>query len=103
MDFQDKLKKAIKICGKRADDPFFLYCVLSDLVGNDYEEKKAAEEFYLLDAKYKITKTLISSTCSRHTSFTDKLPAKLKQFKAWIKKKINFFHKYYIKNKNNKK
>ena len=97
MDFQNKLKKAIKICGKRADDPFFLYCVLSDLVGNDYEEKKAAEEFYLLDAKYKITKTLISSTCSRHTFFTDKLPAMLKQFKAWIKKKSIFSQILYKK------
>ena len=35
-------------------------------VGNDYEAKKAAEEFYRLDAKYEISKTILGSSPVRY-------------------------------------
>ena len=39
---------------------------MSDLVGNDYEAKKAAEQFYRFDAKYEISKTIIASAPVRY-------------------------------------
>lgn len=66
MDFRTILANALKNCGEHADDPFLLYCALCDLVGNDYEAKKAAEEFYRLDAKYEISKTILGSAPVRY-------------------------------------
>jgi hypothetical protein len=35
-------------------------------VGNNYEAKKAAEEFYRLDSKYEISKTILNSAPKRY-------------------------------------
>ena len=55
MDFKEALEKSMKQDNRTHADPFLLYSRVSDLVGNGYEAKKAAEEFYRLDAKYEIS------------------------------------------------
>ena len=59
MDFKQALNKSLKIDKRTKTDPFLLHSRVSDLVGNDYEAKKAAEEFYHLDAKYEISETIL--------------------------------------------
>ena len=61
MDFKQALSHSLKIDKRTLTDPFLLHSRVSDLVGNDYEAKKAAEEFYRLDAKYEISKTILAS------------------------------------------
>ncbi len=61
MEFRDALQKSLKSDIYAHTDPFFLYSQVSDLVGNDYEAKKAAKEFYRIDAKYGISKAIIAS------------------------------------------
>ena len=66
MEFKDALKKVLKADKHTHDDPFLLYSHVCDLVGNDYEAKKAAEQFYRLDAKHKITETILESLPARY-------------------------------------
>ena len=61
MDFQEALQKSLKQDKHTHTDPFLLYSRLSDLIGDDYEAKKAAEQFYRLDASHKITQTTLQS------------------------------------------
>lgn len=61
MEFKDALQKSLKTDKRTHTDPFLLHSRISDLVGNDYEAKKAAEEFYRLDAKHEISKTILAS------------------------------------------
>ena len=61
MEFKEALSEAVKQDTHTHTDPFLLYSHVSDLVGNDYEAKKAAEEFFRLDTRYGITKSLLSS------------------------------------------
>lgn len=66
MDFKEAVQHSLKTDKRTHTDPFLLHSRVCDLVGNDYEAKKAAEEFYRLDAKYKITETIIESVPARY-------------------------------------
>ena len=66
MEFKEALQKSLKADKHTNSDPFLLHSRVSDLVGNDYEAKKAAEEFYRLDAKYEISKTILGSAPMRY-------------------------------------
>lgn len=66
MEFKEALQRSLKVDKHTHIDPFLLHSRVSDLVGNDYEAKKAAEEFYRLDAKYEISKTLLASAPVRY-------------------------------------
>ena len=66
MEFKEALQKSLKSDKHTHTDPFLLHSHVSDLVGNDYETKKAAEEFYRLDAKYEISKTILGSAPRRY-------------------------------------
>ena len=66
MELKEALQKSLKADKHTHKDPFLLHSRVSDLVGNDYESKKAAEEFYRLDAKYEISKTIIASIPVRY-------------------------------------
>lgn len=66
MDFKEAMRHSLKIDKHTHTDPFLLHSRVSDLVGNDYEEKKAAKEFYRLDAKYEISKTILGSAPVRY-------------------------------------
>ena len=66
MDFKEALEKSMKQDNRTHADPFLLYSRVSDLVGNGYEAKKAAEEFYRLDAKYEISITILGSAPVRY-------------------------------------
>ena len=61
MELKEALQESLKTDKHTHSDPFLLYSRVSDLVGNDYEAKKAAEEFYRLDAKYEISKAILAS------------------------------------------
>ena len=58
MDFKEALQKSLKAQPNALADSFLLYSCVSDLVGNDYEAKKAAEQFYRLDETYQISKSI---------------------------------------------
>ena len=66
MELKEALQKSLKADKYTHKDSFLLHSRVSDLVGNDYESKKAAEEFYRLDAKYEISKTIIASIPVRY-------------------------------------
>ena len=66
MEFKEALQKSLKSDKHTHTDPFLLHSYVSDLVGNDYEAKKAAEEFYRLDAKYEISKAILASAPVRY-------------------------------------
>ena len=66
MELKEAITKALKSDKHTRTDPFLLHARVSDLVGNDYEAKKAAEQFYRLDKKYKISKTLLASAPVRY-------------------------------------
>ena len=66
MELKEALQKSLKADKRTHSDPFLLHSRVSDLVGNDYEAKKAAEEFYRLDAKYEISKTILGSAPMRY-------------------------------------
>lgn len=66
MEFNEALQKSLKADKHTHADPFLLHSHVSDLVGNDYEAKKAAEQFYRLDAKYEISKTILGSAPVRY-------------------------------------
>lgn len=66
MDFKEAVQHSLKTDKRTHTDPFLLHSRVCDLVGNDYEAKKAAEEFYRLDAKYKITETILESVPARY-------------------------------------
>ena len=66
MEFNEALQKSLKADKHTRTDPFLLHSRVCDLVGNDYETKKAAEEFYRLDAKYEISKTILGSAPVRY-------------------------------------
>ena len=61
MELKEALQKSLKADKHTHADPFLLHSRISDLVGNDYEAKKAAEEFYRLDAKYEISKAILAT------------------------------------------
>ena len=61
MDFKEAMQHSLKTDKHTRTDPFLLHSRVSDLVGNDYEAKKAAEEFYRLDAKYEISKAILAT------------------------------------------
>ena len=65
MIFKDALSEAVKNDHRTHTDPFLLYSHISDIVGDDYEAKKAAEDYYILDRKYGITESLLSSFVSQ--------------------------------------
>jgi hypothetical protein len=74
MEFNEALQKSLKADKHTRTDPFLLHSRVSDLVGNNYEAKKAAKEFYRLDAKYEISKTILAAVpqpkrrkCKKHT------------------------------------
>ena len=66
MELKEALQKSLKADKHTHSDPFFLHSRVCDLVGNDYEAKKAAEEFYRLDAKYEISKTIFGAAPVRY-------------------------------------
>ena len=66
MELKEALQKSLKADKRTHSDPFLLHSRMCDLVGNDYEAKKAAEEFYRLDAKYEISKTILGSAHVRY-------------------------------------
>ena len=66
MEFKEALQKSLKADKRTHADPFLLHSRVCDLVGNNYEAKKAAEEFYRLDAKYEISKTILGSAPVRY-------------------------------------
>ena len=66
MDFKQALSHSLKVDRRTLADPFLLHSRVSDLVGDDYESRKAAEEFYRLDAKYEISKTILGSAPVRY-------------------------------------
>ena len=66
MEFKEALQKSLKADKHTHSDPFLLHSRVCDLVGNDYEAKKAAEKFYRLDAKYEISKTILGSAPVRY-------------------------------------
>ena len=66
MEFNEALQKSLKADKHTHADPFHLLSHVCDLVGNDFEAKKAAEEFYRLDAKYEISKTILGSAPVRY-------------------------------------
>ena len=66
MNFKEALHKALRADKHTHSDPFLLHSRVCDLVGSDYEAKKAAEEFYRLDAKYEISKTILGSAPVRY-------------------------------------
>lgn len=57
MDFNEALANALKKDRHTHKDPFLLSNRISDLVGNDYEAKRAAEAYFRLDSRYHITET----------------------------------------------
>ena len=61
MEFKEALQRSLKLDKRIHSNPFLLHSRVSDLVGNDYEAKKAAEEFYRLDAKYEISKAILAT------------------------------------------
>lgn len=66
MELKEALQQSLKSDKHTRTDPFLLHSRVSDLVGNDYGAKKAAEEFYRLDAKYEISKTILASAPVRY-------------------------------------
>ena len=66
MELKEALQKSLKADKHTHSDPFLLHSRVCDLVGSDYEAKKAAEEFYRLDAKYEISKTILGSAPMRY-------------------------------------
>jgi hypothetical protein len=66
MELRQAMAHALRANAHTRTDPFLLHSHVSDLVGNDYEAKKAAEEFYRLDAKYEISKTILGSAPVRY-------------------------------------
>ncbi len=62
MEFKEALQKSLKSDKHTHADPFLLYSRVCDIVGNNYESKRAAEEFYRLDAKYEISKAILASS-----------------------------------------
>lgn len=61
MNFKEALHKVLRTDKHTHDDPFLLYSRVCDLVGNNYEAKKAAEDFYRLDASYEISKAILGA------------------------------------------
>ena len=60
MELKEALQASLKADKHTHADSFLLYSRVCDLVGNDYEAKKAAEDFYRLDAKYEISSTILA-------------------------------------------
>lgn len=66
MELKDALTKALKEDKRTHNNPFLLLSRVSDIVCNDFDTKKAAEQFYRLDAKYEISKAILSSAPVRY-------------------------------------
>jgi ribosomal protein S25 len=66
MELKEALQKSLKTDKRTHSDPFLLHSRVCDLVGNDFEAKKVAEEFYRLDAKYEISKTILGAAPVRY-------------------------------------
>ena len=66
MELKESLQKSLKADKRAHADPFLLHSRVCDPVGNNYGAKKEAEEFYRLDAKYEISKTILGSSPVRY-------------------------------------
>ena len=66
MDFTEALMRSIKSDTKARKDPFLLFSRISDLVGGDFEAKRAADDFYRLDKRYEISKTILQAIPPRY-------------------------------------
>ena len=66
MELRQAIAHALRVNAHTRTDPFLLHSHVSDLVGNDYEVKKAAEQFYRLDVKYEISKAILASAPVRY-------------------------------------
>ena len=66
MELKEALQKSLKADKRTHSDPFLLHSRVCDLVGNDFEAKKAAEEFYHLNAKYEISETILGAAPVRY-------------------------------------
>lgn len=65
MNFSKALQSSLKTDKRTHTDPFLLHSRVCDLIGGDYGAKKAAEEFYRLDAEHEISKVLLSAAAPR--------------------------------------
>ena len=61
MNFQKALNEALKSDPHAKKDSFLLRAHIYDLVGNNYEAKKAAEEFFCSDVKHNISNTILNA------------------------------------------
>ena len=66
MELKEAITKALKSDKHTRTDPFLLHARVCDLIGNDYDAKKAAEELYRLNAKYQISKAILASSPVRY-------------------------------------
>lgn len=98
MDFKEALQKSLKKDKRTHKDIFLLHSHLCDFVGNDYESKKVAEEFYRLNSKYEISKTIISSVSvkykkrKKHYYKIKPLPLPCENTYVYFTKDLNVFH-----------
>ena len=90
MEFKDALQKTLQSNKRACSDSFFLYSCLSDFLGDNDEAKRAAEEFYRLDAKHEISRTILASAPKAKRRRRKKLVYKVKQGTA-IPGKANVF------------
>ena len=90
MELKEALQKSLKADKRTHTDPFLLHSRVCDLVGSNYEAKKAAEEFYRLDAKYNITETIESSVPVRYKE-RKKLRYKIKPMPQPADKALVFY------------
>ena len=65
MELKEAITKALKSDKHTRTDPFLLHARVCDLIGNDYDAKKAAEELYRLNAKYQISKAVLTAAPRR--------------------------------------
>lgn len=76
MKFEEALLHAVAYCESRGtDDPFYLYCVLSDQVGADFAGKDAASMFYEIDRRLRLAKGIARSGQAACAVFKAAYPA----------------------------
>ena len=90
MELKEAIRHSLKADAHTKKDPFLLHSHVSDLIGNDLEAKKAAEEFYRLDAKYEISKTILDSAPVRYRK-RKKLRYRLKPITPPGRERIGLF------------
>ena len=98
MDFKEALQKSLKQDKYTLNNPFLLHSCISDLVGNDYESKKAAEEFYRLNSKYEISKAILNSVSVKYKKRKKRyykvkpIPQPYQDTYVYFTKDLNVFH-----------